>query len=1314
MKNYRFKILTVLLFVCLIHACKNKTTYEASPQLSDNVEESAARLEKMTSEPILAAIDFSSRFPQSPKLTISNLNNSDTIEYRSGEVLPIELNISELNRITNVCMIGSNVTNLSLKNEKLVQLMPNPNSEKNYKSYLKFDLEFSDLSTRVVVFPVKIISNDGYTNDNNLYQLFETDLKNNQQVTLEPNKQVILIDTNCNVNYNYDIKYSNPSLADIISFDSKNRILSISTKNENKFDFEYNLTVEIRDTAKKELYTPSFNIYCLETVDPEYSLTSFFPGVKLSINERLTPSDVAINNELKNVQSTIEKIEKDKIPTPGERSEFKQININAINNRIETLQPLIDAQCYPYETAVREKKTLPSIDYLRNINNTYRPDFYILIYDWTPNEKDTKEIANVNYIFFKKINEKNFSEGLINKNSIEVKLNYCYFFGSYYLNKAAAEICANNSLENLNKIECLKLWTTGVSFNDLETRIKNIDSYIEYDKLKKQYDRYIFLKSKINHYDSLANYKQSLQTLYSFSNQYQVAKNALKDFDYKKAEDITSLIVDSINSLRPIKSLNKNIEKEFDNIYDEAVSLKQKAIANLDIYGNPPGWVPMVSYEFNKAAFNQELDYALNAIYLDYIFNKAENSLSNEHDNLDKAKGSLLQENTDLEKEISNYSIIIEDENSKLEFINRSIKDDTLHIKDLRKKFRKKAIANVHRRKVCNIISSVTRVAGSIAMVVPGGQIVAAGCFAVSALANTIGEMDFDDPVSRQNLDGFANNLDGFVADYKNVKENGKGRIKKDTSSTIKKDTNLVVKKDTSAVKKDTSEIKWNHPKLDRSVEIVGVAAESLHGVSNCWDAIATMNDDSEIEQELQKLLDKNKDYLNTYEDFQKKSSQVVESSDIIHKNTLKLKDCTNQLSRNQDLVDILTKSLAEIDNVVKMNATEKLMLANHRSSSLDRLFKYYYLMAKAYEYRVMETFPADNINLDHFYDNIDALFSRAGMKMDKDFIESTKILYSDAIMNINSQIINKVNSGEYYLTTEHVYYSLTKDEIEKINNKQAFTLNFYKKAGLFPLDEENLRIDDITIEACKFKDNSEIHKGKSQIETNVERESEFIKINFIHSGISMLRKNGEIKLFNHYNSKPSWKNHIDLIGKTIQREPIAKDFVSLLLDATGKSVMGDLSVFSLPSVNSDLSIVPHFNSEKKFEKIVLKIEYNKQELKDDRKLLRVYSNIGNIDNYYYISEADINGKQHAYDDNFQRCYAKNSNINISTFRQLQNHTFVRWEQYIDGKWKPIEQSGTDAPNSLKIKLDDHVTVRAYYEENEDADKGILSNLLSL
>src|SRR2546425_695532 len=108
-------------------------------------------------------------------------------------------------------------------------------------------------------------------------------------------------------------------------------------------------------------------------------------------------------------------------------------------------------------------------------------------------------------------------------------------------------------------------------------------------------------------------------------------------------EEYQSLITTLKGSLPPGEEAD-----QFFQLSEEIETLLHRIAANLDYFGNPVTWVPMLSFEANLAAFTAEVDRAIPILYLAHWVKDAAQKTEQTRDAAIAAKAHLADEIGDL------------------------------------------------------------------------------------------------------------------------------------------------------------------------------------------------------------------------------------------------------------------------------------------------------------------------------------------------------------------------------------------------------------------------------------------------------------------------------------------------------------------------------------------------------------------------------------------------------------------------------------------------------------------------------------------
>ena len=175
---------------------------------------------------------------------------------------------------------------------------------------------------------------------------------------------------------------------------------------------------------------------------------------------------------------------------------------------------------------------------------------------------------------------------------------------------------------------------------------------------------------------------------------------------------------------------------------DELSSLIRRVEGPYDYFGNPAGWVPMLSFQANKTLFKNELGSAIKAMFLAHWIEHTQQRQQNAANALDKAIASLRAES---DKTLSDYDaaqVQAEDLQNRLNQINNELNlaQQALEATESRTKQQVQ-----HDAKLEHILRSSGKILGGVLQLIPVGQPVA-GAFGKSVGA--LADIDLEHPTS--------------------------------------------------------------------------------------------------------------------------------------------------------------------------------------------------------------------------------------------------------------------------------------------------------------------------------------------------------------------------------------------------------------------------------------------------------------------------------------------------------------------------------------------------------------------------------------
>lgn len=532
-------------------------------------------------------------------------------------------------------------------------------------------------------------------------------------------------------------------------------------------------------------------------------------------------------------------------------------------------------------------------------------------------------------------------------------------------------------------------------------------------------------------------------------------------------------------------SKNKEDTYNFSRKIDQQL---MKMSSSLDYFGNELSWVPKLSFETNLELFKQELELASKIYYLSHWIIRSNASLEQKQKAINKAQELLFTEIEKMKEEHLKINqmlpkIVVERENTIVEekFVNDELKRVLAIIED---RARRNIISQENKVKFRKML----KVAAAISTAVPIGQpAFRATGVAINLLADKV---DLEEPMKTalELYDG-----------YKDFNENSNmKKSHKDWNEHWKKISRL---DDWSKLSKDERRESLRELR-SFSEPILRTAAKEY----TKWDDYKLPA--SAIEKEITKL--KKEDPL--FQELSVKISQLVKKRQSLHQNiqnyTLRRGEIEVRTFENLDAITSLQDGLTKYTQIDSDFVIEEIREMKRRSQ--ERLLKYHYRMAKAYEYRVLSPYSS-GLNLQTVWDKIETLVSH-NQEIDLSNVQFDQIK-DFFVANLREVILSAVS-----LVEENPAKSARK--AIRLNQRQMNSLNQKKSIYLDLTDPLTFgsKKTDLRITGIEF---SEI----SVKPIDVDYSSATIELTAEHDGRSYIESMGKNYLFNFdNNSDVSWK----------------------------------------------------------------------------------------------------------------------------------------------------------------------------------------------
>ena len=194
----------------------------------------------------------------------------------------------------------------------------------------------------------------------------------------------------------------------------------------------------------------------------------------------------------------------------------------------------------------------------------------------------------------------------------------------------------------------------------------------------------------------------------------QFAKDALASGNTGLAREFLIPYLDGLKKWPPEKKDDAMLQLE-----SEASALAEQAIQNVDYFGNPPGWVPMLALESAVTIYKNVLKSSMQEIFTSYYLQKAWQAKISRQEALQSLVG-LLTKNTEATKQtlITTRTDVITTIQS-LKQLTVEIEELVTDLKRIEKRLKDKADYLADKKEKQQIISAAFKIFGAVAKAIP-------------------------------------------------------------------------------------------------------------------------------------------------------------------------------------------------------------------------------------------------------------------------------------------------------------------------------------------------------------------------------------------------------------------------------------------------------------------------------------------------------------------------------------------------------------------------------------------------------------------
>lgn len=661
----------------------------------------------------------------------------------------------------------------------------------------------------------------------------------------------------------------------------------------------------------------------------------------------------------------------------------------------------------------------------------------------------------------------------------------------------------------------------------------------------------------------------------------------------------------------------------------ELEGMLYKLNENLDYFGNPLGWAPMLSFEVLLTNYNNEIDRAIPTLYLNYWLQHIDQTMESWVTASQEAANQTQNDIAAAQGQINSLTNEIPVLEDKITILQNQIEETQNRLDQLKAELMRKAKHNVKKR---NRLNKAFGICKAVANCIPvyGPKI----STALNIAGNFFGISD---------TYGYESAISSGLQSYKDFSF---GAVLDNLQQAI----NGI---DLNHLGQTGHQLKDSYHQIDSIIKPVYNSITNLH---ETFAKSSAPND--QVDAEFKKLCSQSVELKNFEAEIAALQQSYAEFAAVLTQTFVDIVNLTSEVSNDMVNLDALRNDVFQGNSQRDLQAMQ--CVEKMRQRAMNRLVKYHYYMRKAYEYRLLSPYQGD-FSLESMYNRLEAMIDQGQVIFDNSTPASPtaynalSALFREEVSGVIEDVIDDLvyNTPEQSTSISIV---IPKEVLDKINANEEYNLDLYNLGVLSP-DEENIRITGFDVQYM------EAHtEGNTGMST-------YMDIDLVHSGISRFRKDGEVYWFNHISRKTqnphpnTWKiryNPISQETTAIGPSLATQSLLYSLLNGNAQNIM----LFSRPAAWSDIfmskKVHSSGNADVVIDSLVLSLQYDYTPRPDAIRNIDITTSEG-LFAYITCSEADRNGRSNGK-GSFHRSYTRGSGaVTFTAEETYGNYHFLNW-----------------------------------------------------
>jgi hypothetical protein len=495
---------------------------------------------------------------------------------------------------------------------------------------------------------------------------------------------------------------------------------------------------------------------------------------------------------------------------------------------------------------------------------------------------------------------------------------------------------------------------------------------------------------------------------------------------------------------------------EVRSLAGEAEEMNIRVNQNLDYFGNPFGWAPNLSFEYNLASYQNEIDYAIPALAFIYQIQNRFNVLQLSKNQTDQLLDTLGSRQKELVRRYNALNIDLDSTTIEVKQIEEQTASLQVRLEQRANDLIAQAKNNTKRkglRRVAQVAGSIAQVAASIT----GNKLIGRIGMGLEAASN----MEFNGNLIK--------NSQAAYKEYKSLEEEWKKN-----GENLRNSLPDPVKK---ALENPESTDKY--PPIGakfgvKNSDIAKYLNENLTNLANLRSSLKKMSSAIRtgaapahvVEAELARLRASDPEFNSLINEIQQltiRRGQLLEKIDRL------IADITfviNELPRLYLSASILADK--NLGLTAKLDPRIGPYMKDMEKSVRDRLLLYNYFMRKSYEYRFLRSYPYSSNPLTMFDRLRDTVASAGSGTIQPQLVEGMKTIFQNDLRSIASKLNSDFNLYGTKREPAPQEYRFTREQVALLNKGETVTINPYVEIPRIRTSN-NLANEDIRITKLEF-----------------------------------------------------------------------------------------------------------------------------------------------------------------------------------------------------------------------------------------------------